>query len=847
MSLDVDALACARALATPNVSSTEYERASAALERMATSTSTSARACVLALLEGAVMTTLTSAERQMCGVVAARAMKRAWEGMDAESKTRVRTLALRALFDERERDRGTMPAMVHVVNVLATCVEVDADGGVGLVEIARAVEAGAGSALASHREASARTLAAMCESLGDRMAREHERLLVSFVRLLADADAAVRVAAVVGIGKVASSWCVAPALGPALAECAVTLVRGARGTLEARDENLLGHLLETMSALVSVREEVYGSHNVAMLEICEFALRVATDASLDTGAVRSPASLILTKLAKKHTELLTETMDGQIDLQYDPHVLGKGGSIASALVPPLLTIAMESEVSGDIEEDFEGEGRDEQSSSPAALARSTLRSLAGVLPNHLVVDPALNLLERLRAGTNAPAAWKVFAAVTEGTRGDGVTSHLPALVSELKEVMKSCDVNLRMAATEALCMIATHCQPEMADEYTETMFELITNMLMNSSRSCQWAIHGALSKMCENTLGESIAPQLPALVEALKAQTMDQSWRTAARATSTLGAVAQCSLDFFTPHAGETLLFLLERVRAADQSTGGMELRARSMATMATILGIVGIESAPPGLLELLLQTAAAALNSSDTIARECAHECLGKLSVALEEKFEPFAVDAASAAVTALAQVEAPAHTVAIMTGVVEEQMAAAEALGQYFNSGVACLRPFLPKTLEALAYASEPVRCTPLRVTAIRAVEFIFTPWMSAEGQDANFLALCAATFKLLCDRIRTDPDAAVVLAAIQGMSELLDKAKSVATLPEDVLQGTKDAADVIIRWQSLCQIEFEAREEAAENDNDDESEDNDIFDTMVFWAERISPQSDSDADSD
>ena len=109
---------------------------------------------------------------------------------------------------------------------------------------------------------------------------------MSFVRLLADADAAVRVAAVVGIGKVASSWCVAPALGPALAECAVTLVRGARGTLEARDENLLGHLLETMSALVSVREEVYGSHNVAMLEICEFALRVATDASLDTGAVR---------------------------------------------------------------------------------------------------------------------------------------------------------------------------------------------------------------------------------------------------------------------------------------------------------------------------------------------------------------------------------------------------------------------------------------------------------------------------------------------------------------------------------------------------------------------------------
>jgi hypothetical protein len=173
---------------------------------------------------------------------------------------------------------------------------------------------------------------------------------------------------------------------------------------------------------------------------------------------------------------------------------------------------------------------------------------------------------------------------------------------------------------------------------------------------------------------------------------------------------------------------------------------------------------------------------------------------------------------------------------------MAAAEALGQYFNSGVVCLRPFLPNTLEALAFASDTTRPTPLRLTAIRALEFIFVPWSSAEKGDVAFLALCVATISLLCERVRFDPDAAVVLAAIQGISELLDKAKTLASLPADVVKCAKDTAEVVIRWQSVCQIEFEAKEDAAENDN--ESDDNDIFDSMVFWAERIAPQ---DEDSD
>ena len=847
-------VACARALASSSASAEERERASATLAaaadeaRASARGAESARQCALELLEACANSTgMNASERQTCGVVVARVLVKAWETMDAETKARSRTLALRAMFDEREGDRASMRAFVNVVDVLMRCAAMDGSDGNGWVELTGALDAGVASGERLHREASARAYAALCESLGDRMAPEHEKLLGIFVRLLSDQDTSVQLAALEGIGKVASSWCVAPTLGPALAECALTLVRGARKALELGEAQHLCHLLEAMSMLAGVRGEVYGTHNVALIEICELALRIATDPRLDTGSVRAPASLILTKLAKKHKELLTDTMAGQIDLQYDPHVIGQGGSIAAALVPPLLTIALESEeFENSFDEEFEGEGLDEQSSSPAALARGTLRALASILPNHLVVAPALNLLERLRASPNSPAAWKVLAVVTDGTRGDGVTSHLPALVPELMEAVSSHSIHLRVAATEVLCMLATHCQPELADEYAETVFGLITNLLMHAPRSCQWAVHGALSKMCENTLGESLAPKLALLVEALKVQTMDQSWRTAARATASIGALAECSLDFFTPHAGDMLALLLARAKSAGESSGGTELQARSIATMATILGVIGVESAPPGLLELLLQTAAAALTSTDTVARECAHVCLGKLAVTLEDRFEPFAIDAASAAVTALAQSDEYAYAIAVTTGLVEEQMAAADALGQYFNSGVTCLRQYLPNTLEAIAHASSPSRCTPLRASAIRATEFIFNPWLRAEKDHPDFMALCVATFNLLCERIRKDPEADVVLAAIQGMSELLDKAKSIATLPENVLQNAQDTANTIIRWQTVCQIEYEAREEAVENhDHDDESDDNDIFDTMVFWAERISPQSDSDED--
>ena len=96
----------------------------------------------------------------------------------------------------------------------------------------------------------------------------------------------------------------------------------------------------------------------------------------------------------------------------------------------------------------------------------------------------------------------MFAAITEGTQGEGVTSHLPVLIPELTETMKCADVNLRVAAMEAMCMMATHCQPEMADEYAGTAFSLIASMLTHAPRSCQWAVHSALSKMCENSLGE---------------------------------------------------------------------------------------------------------------------------------------------------------------------------------------------------------------------------------------------------------------------------------------------------------------------------------------------------------
>lgn len=781
------------------------------------------------------------AEQHACAVMLSSVIAAHWGELDGDKRRWARSGILAAL--ERASDRGTSRALANCIDVVAQLSVVSETWDDLLPVLERAY----GSVNATHREAALEVYGALTTSLGERMVAHHEALLQMFVRALDDADVRVRLAAVDAIGKLAQSWCLQNAIGPTLTICAATLVRGANVALDVGDEKMLSALLNAMSALCGVRDEVYGPENTALIDILEVALRLATNVKLNAGAIRAPALLILTKLAKKHAELLKETMSGQLDLQYDPHVLGQGGPIAAALVPPMLTISLEDVDANDedLDEDVEGEGLDEQSSSSAALARAALRALSATLSNHFTVAPVFKLLERTGASPSAPLAWKAFAAITEGAQGAGVTSHLPALIPELTKAIQSQDLRLRAAATEAASMIVVHCQPEVADEYPEQLFPLLVSMLTSSPRSSQWAAHAALAAMCENCVGEAIIPCLNDLIVALKAQLVDGNVRTAARATASFGAVSQCALCYFNPYAESVLTLLLARAKSMDSSSGVTELQSRSLAAMATILGVIGIEYAPPGLVELLLQTAASALKSTDTVARECAHECLGKIAVALEDKFEPFAIDAASAAITALGQDVEDASNRSrgpVTTGVVEEQMAAAEALGQYFNSGVRCLQPYLPMTLEALAMASSPKRAVPLRLMAIRATEFILTPWIGDENNQ-NCLPLCVSVFKLLCERTTNDNAPSVVLAGMQSMSELLDKAKQIVTLPPEVLESTKEAADVIIRWQSVCQVEFEAAEEAAEQD-DDESDD-DIFDTLVFWAERISPQDDSDCD--
>ena len=808
--------------------------------------------CAFGLLELANGAGATTAEAHVACVVLANALGRSLPAMRGEERAACAREILAVLATAK--DRAVIRAAVNCVDVLAqsACAMGGADGVESLC--AQLEQTLVGNERGEAREASVLVFGALCESLGQRIASRHEGLLEMFMQALDDEDTRVKMAALDSIGKLASAWCVSPAIGPALARCAAMLVRGANVTLEIGDQRMLSALLDAMSALAGVREEVYGEHaQEALIHLLEVALRCATNPSLDAGSVRAPALHALIKMTKKHSDMLKETMAGQIDLHYDPHVLGVGGGpIAAALVPPMLSIALEEELEDDIsnlDEDIEGEGLDEQSSSPAALARGALRALAGALPDTFVVTPMLNLLERSQASSSRHLAWKAFAAITEGADGNGITSHLPGLLSELTESIKTEDGTLRAAVTEAACAIATYCQPEVADEYSERTFELLAHMLMYSPRSSQWAVHAALNKLCENCVGESIMPSMERLMAALRAQAEDHSWRTASRAIASFGAVAQCALDYFTPYAEDVLNLLLARAKSADQtSNGGIVLQSRSIATMAIIVGVIGPEMAPTGLLELLLQTAAAALSSSETIARECAHECLGKLAVALETKFEPFAIEAASAAVAAMSQQDDGINTKSpVTTGISEEQIAAVDALGQYFNSGSISLRSVLPKTLEALALASDAKQSNALRVSALRASEFIFTPWMSGPTDDPNFISLVRGTFKLLCERVVNDSDSNVALAGIQSMSELLDKIKSVMAVPPDVLEATKDAAETIIQWRSVCQIEYEAAEEAAAHDDDGESDDDDIFDTMVFWAERIAPQDSDDDDSE
>jgi hypothetical protein len=233
--------------------------------------------------------------------------------------------------------------------------------------------------------------------------------------------------------------------------------------------------------------------------------------------------------------------------------------------------------------------------------------------------------------------------------------------------------------------------------------------------------------------------------------------RARARCLETLEKFARAAAWEFAPFAGDVLAAMTTLAMDDDanpssssgvKSEGVSAVRSRALAAMATVICAVGEEAAVPGVVNGALDASTRILSAADptadTVARECALRCFGRLATVLERRLAPWLGGAIAAAAASLAAADAAAaggggsargvgnSSRAVFAGDANESIAAAEALGSLVNSCGSATRPYLGVALAALGRAAtSPSSPAALRVAAARAVEFSVSLCYFSYGQ--------------------------------------------------------------------------------------------------------------------
>jgi hypothetical protein len=227
--------------------------------------------------------------------------------------------------------------------------------------------------------------------------------------------------------------------------------------------------------------------------------------------------------------------------------------------------------------------------------------------------------------------------------------------------------------------------------------------------------------------------------------------RARARCLDTLERFARAAAWEFTPFAVDVLAAMTTLAAEADPSSsssvgggvgeGSSAVRSRALAAMATVICAVGEEAAAPGVVDGALDASTRILSdpAADTVARECALRCFGRLATVLERRLAPWLGGVIAAAAASLAAADAAGgfardgkSSRAVSAGDASESIAAAEALGSLVNSCGSSTRPHLGVALAALGRAAtSPSSPAALRVAAARAVEFSVSLCYFSYGQ--------------------------------------------------------------------------------------------------------------------
>ena len=793
--------------------------------------------CVPSLVSALVSDGLASAAtRHLAAVLLSAAADRHWSALGDDVKAATRSGTLAAL--SRTDDRAELRALVHAADVVARHSATD---GSPWSELLPALRDAAKSTHATHREAAMLLLGSLVESMGAHMNDHHAALVALFAAALRDDPSdAVAVSAARALGNTALALqrrgdflIVADLIPRVLAAC----VDAAARRLEAGDDEGVAACIDAIASAAAVESDaVFGADLALLPAVVDVAMRVGTDARLDPdGRARAVAFDALGSLAASHAGLLDEPRPAKPPAGSSSSPSPGATSMttfADGIMPGLCAAAATGL-------NFTDAGRAEgeaESNGWAAAARSTLRRFSLHLPPATILPHVVAPLDAATAaGTPpTPGALACLAAVTEGCASDLAEDPIASnVVGSIASGLNSADPAAKVAAALAFKELAEHAGHALTELFSDLVIPALVTAVVNAveyeteagdtdaAESFVAPAHAAAAHLCDEFGGDDIEPALRDVIPPLLGGALG-GWRRGdgvdgagrggvaaaprmtprarARCLDTLERFARAAAWEFAPFAVDVLAAMTTLAAEADLSSsssvgggvgeGASAVRSRALAAMATVICAVGEEAAAPGVVDGALDASTRILSdpAADSVARECALRCFGRLATVLERRLAPWLGGVIAAAAASLAAADAAGgfardgkSSRAVSAGDASESIAAAEALGSLVNSCGSSTRPHLGVALAALGRAAtSPSSPAALRVAAARAVEFSLKP-LEADGDGGGggggepavptdaAAPVAAEAVALLARLVTGDEEPEVALAAATSLEEV------------------------------------------------------------------------------
>ncbi|XP_058771826.1 uncharacterized protein LOC131645180 isoform X2 [Vicia villosa] len=489
--------------------------------------------------------------------------------------------------------------------------------------------------------------------------------------------------------------------------------------------------------------------------------------------------------------------------------------------------------------------------APDRAAAKVIDTMALNIPMH-VFPPVLEFASVSYQNANPKfreAAVTALGVISEGCL-ELLKQNLEPVLHIVLAALRDPEQMVRVAASFALRQFAEYLQPEIVSHY-ESVLPCILNALDDASVEVKEKSYYALAAFCEN-IGHEILPFLDSLMARLLASLQNSSRILKETCMSAIVSIASAAKQAFFPYAER----VLELMKNFIVLTNDEDLRSRARATK--LVGMVAMSLGKTRMEPILppyIEAAISGFGLEYSELREYTHGFFSNIAEILGDSFAQYLPLVVPLAFTSCnlnddsaididdcnaevangfegvssddeAHDEARVRNISIQTGVLDEKVAATQALGLFAQHTAISYAPYLEETLRILVKHSCHFH-DDVRLQAITGLKYTLTAahaiFQSQNEGSAKAKEILDTVMNTFIKTMVEDEYKEVVAQACTNVTDII-RDYGYATL-EPYLPKLVHATSLLLQEQSACQ----QIESDSEIDDEDRSHDEVLMDAV------------------